>query len=182
MSGARGSRRSTPVASSKREKELARMRAERQAARRAAAAARRRQRNLIILSVLGVALIAIGAILLATKIGGGSSNAIKPPTPSTSATQSQPPGTCKYNEVKPPPPARKVDLPPATGVETKQAFVAHLTTNLGLIDINLDTAAAPCTVNSFRSLIHFKYFNQTPCHRLTTQGIYVVQCGDPTGK
>ena len=25
------------------------------------------------------------------------------------------------------------------------------------------------------------YFNNTPCHRLTTAGIYVLQCGDPTG-
>ena len=24
------------------------------------------------------------------------------------------------------------------------------------------------------------FFNQTQCHRLTTQGIYVLQCGDPT--
>ena len=25
------------------------------------------------------------------------------------------------------------------------------------------------------------YFNNSPCHRLTTQGIFVLQCGDPTG-
>ena len=56
----------------------------------------------------------------------------------------------------------------------------HLTTNLGLIDINLNSAAAPCAANSFRSLSHFKYFAGTPCHRLTTQGIYVVH-PDGTG-
>jgi peptidyl-prolyl cis-trans isomerase B (cyclophilin B) len=183
------------VASSKREKELARMRAERQAARRAAAAARRRQRNLIITSVVAVALVALGAILLATKIGGGSSNSVTAQdTPSAAATKSQAPGTCEYtlNKARPAasgqpaqpaqPAARKVDLPPTTGVETKQAFTAHLTTNLGVIDIELNSAKAPCTANNFRSLAHFKYFNNTPCHRLTTQGIYVLQCGDPTGK
>jgi peptidyl-prolyl cis-trans isomerase B (cyclophilin B) len=172
------------VASSKREKELARMRAERQAARRAAAAARRRQRNLIITSVVGVALVALGAILLATKLGGGS-NAIadkgKQATPSASPTKALPLGSCDYVPSKTPA-ARKVDLPPETGVETKQAFTAHLRTNLGVIDINLNSAAAPCTANNFRSLAHFKYFDNTPCHRLTTQGIYVLQCGDPTGK
>ena len=26
-----------------------------------------------------------------------------------------------------------------------------------------------------------KYFDDTPCHRLTTAGISVLQCGDPTG-
>jgi peptidyl-prolyl cis-trans isomerase B (cyclophilin B) len=172
------------VASSKREKELARMRAERQAARRAAAAARRRQRNLIITSVVGVALVALGAILLASKLGGGSNaiaNAAKEKSPSASPTKSLAPGTCDYQESKTPG-ARKVDLPPETGVETKQAFTAHLQTNLGVIDINLNSAAAPCTANNFRSLAHFKYFDNTPCHRLTTQGIFVLQCGDPTGK
>jgi peptidyl-prolyl cis-trans isomerase B (cyclophilin B) len=160
------------------------MRAERQAARRAAAAARRRQRNLIITSVVGVALIALGAILLASKLGGGS-NAIAAKstgaTPSASPTKALPPGTCDYVPSKTPG-SRKVDLPPKTGVETKQAFTAHLRTNLGVIDINLNSAAAPCTANNFRSLAHFKYFDNTPCHRLTTQGIFVLQCGDPTGK
>jgi peptidyl-prolyl cis-trans isomerase B (cyclophilin B) len=45
----------------------------------------------------------------------------------------------------------------------------------------LNRAAAPCTVASFVSLVSQKYFNKTPCHRLTTSGIYVLQCGDPTG-
>jgi peptidyl-prolyl cis-trans isomerase B (cyclophilin B) len=156
------------------------MRAERQAARRAAAAARRRQRNLVIASVVAVALVALGGIVLATKIGGSSTAAPKT-TPSASATHAQPPGTCDYKKTTTAA-ARPVDLPPATGVELKQAFTVHLTTNLGLIDIQLNSAAAPCTANNFRSLVHFKYFNNTPCHRLTTQGIYVLQCGDPSGK
>ncbi|MCW2571177.1 MAG: putative peptidyl-prolyl cis-trans isomerase cyclophilin type [Frankiales bacterium] len=168
------------MASSKREKELARMRAERQAARRAAAAARRRQRNLVIASVVAVALVALGGIVLATKIGGTSTAAPKT-SPSASTAASLAPGTCKYTPTKTAA-SRKVDLPPETGVETKQAFTVHLTTNLGLIDIQLNSAAAPCTANNFRSLVHFKYFNNTPCHRLTTQGIYVLQCGDPSGK
>jgi len=171
------------VASSKREKELARMRAERQAARRAAAAARRRQRNLIITSVVGVALVALGAIVLASKYGGGADSVTgsKDKTPSAAATKTLPPGTCEYKATKTPG-ARKVDLPPETGVETKQSFTAHVRTNLGVIDLVLNSAAAPCTANNFRSLTHFKYFDNTPCHRLTTQGIFVLQCGDPTGK
>jgi peptidyl-prolyl cis-trans isomerase B (cyclophilin B) len=36
-------------------------------------------------------------------------------------------------------------------------------------------------VDSFVSLVKQKYFDNTPCHRLTTSGIYVLQCGDPTG-
>jgi peptidyl-prolyl cis-trans isomerase B (cyclophilin B) len=47
-----------------------------------------------------------------------------------------------------------------------------------VIDLN---NAAPCTVNSFVSLADQDYYNKTHCHRLTTSGIFVLQCGDPTG-
>jgi peptidyl-prolyl cis-trans isomerase B (cyclophilin B) len=36
-------------------------------------------------------------------------------------------------------------------------------------------------VNSFVSLAAQSYFSGTHCHRLTTSGIFVLQCGDPTG-
>ena len=58
-----------------------------------------------------------------------------------------------------------------------------MATNQGNIGLQLDNAKAPCTVNSFASLAQQGYFNDTPCHRLTTsEGLSVLQCGDPTGK
>jgi peptidyl-prolyl cis-trans isomerase B (cyclophilin B) len=36
-------------------------------------------------------------------------------------------------------------------------------------------------VNSFVSLARQGFFDKTPCHRLTTVSIYVLQCGDPSG-
>jgi peptidyl-prolyl cis-trans isomerase B (cyclophilin B) len=36
-------------------------------------------------------------------------------------------------------------------------------------------------VNSFAFLAGHHYFDNSPCHRLTEQGIFVLQCGDPTG-
>jgi peptidyl-prolyl cis-trans isomerase B (cyclophilin B) len=45
----------------------------------------------------------------------------------------------------------------------------------------LDRAAAPCTVNSFESLVQQKFYDKTRCHRLVDSGIFVLQCGDPTG-
>jgi len=172
------------VASSKREKELARMRAERQAARRAAAAARRRQRNTVIASVVGVALIAAGAIFAATQLGGREKDTLADASPSASpsASASLEPGTCKYTKSTQPA-SKKIPVnPPETDVETTQVFTVTLTTNVGPIEVELDTPKAPCTANNFRALTAFKYFDKTPCHRLTTQGIYVLQCGDPTGK
>lgn len=51
----------------------------------------------------------------------------------------------------------------------------------GPITITLDRSKAPCTVNSFESLAKQGYFDGTACHRLSTQGIWILQCGDPTG-
>jgi peptidyl-prolyl cis-trans isomerase B (cyclophilin B) len=45
----------------------------------------------------------------------------------------------------------------------------------------MDAAKTPRTVNSFKHLADKKYFDGTKCHRLTTEGIFVLQCGDPTG-
>ena len=183
------------MASSRRERELARMRAERQAARRAAAAARRRQRNAVIASVVAVALVAGGAIALAASLSHNSSSqslakaaASASPSASASASSSSAsaspspaPGTCVYTRSAEPA-ARKAPLPPSTGVQTTGASVATLKTNRGVLHVSLDHAKAACTTNSFRSLAAAKYFTNTPCHRLTTAGIFVLQCGDPTGK
>jgi peptidyl-prolyl cis-trans isomerase B (cyclophilin B) len=54
-------------------------------------------------------------------------------------------------------------------------------TSIGDLALTLDAAKAPCTVNSFVSLAKQGFFDKTSCHRLTTQGIKVLQCGDPTG-
>lgn len=54
------------------------------------------------------------------------------------------------------------------------------TTNRGPITVTTDPAA-PATVAAQAKLANEGYFDDTPCHRLVTQGIYVLQCGDPTG-
>ena len=75
--------------------------------------------------------------------------------------------------------------PPRTGkVPTDPAQIsASMSTNQGNIGLQLDNAKAPCTVNSFASLAQQGFFNDTPCHRLTTsEGLAVLQCGDPTGQ
>ncbi|RPF21114.1 peptidylprolyl isomerase [Myceligenerans xiligouense] len=48
------------------------------------------------------------------------------------------------------------------------------------ITLELDGAAAPQAVASFVTLAEDGYFDGTGCHRLTTAGIFVLQCGDPT--
>ena len=55
-----------------------------------------------------------------------------------------------------------------------------LKTNCGEIVIEADGVKAPVTVIALAALAKGGFFNQTICHRLTTNNIYVLQCGDPT--
>jgi peptidyl-prolyl cis-trans isomerase B (cyclophilin B) len=77
--------------------------------------------------------------------------------------------------------ARPVTPPPATGVPTSGTISYVLTMTNGKVTITLDRTKAPCTVNSFVSLADQGYFDNTKCHRLADSGIFVLQCGDPSG-
>ena len=76
--------------------------------------------------------------------------------------------------------AKKVDLPPSTPPAENPTSMT-IATDRGDIPITLEPDQAPCAVNSFVSLAKQGYFDDSTCHRLTTQGYYVLQCGDPTG-
>ena len=72
------------------------------------------------------------------------------------------------------------DLPNA-GISANNSAEFSIITNLGEIVIETFPDKAPLTVNALASLAQDNYFNNTICHRLTTEGIFVLQCGDPTG-
>lgn len=76
--------------------------------------------------------------------------------------------------------APAVELPNAGISESNKATITF-TTNQGEFVIETTPALAPLTVNAIASLAQKNYFDNTICHRLTTSGIYVLQCGDPTG-
>jgi peptidyl-prolyl cis-trans isomerase B (cyclophilin B) len=68
--------------------------------------------------------------------------------------------------------------------EVKRPFVNRtftLTTNCGEIQIEADGISAPLTVISMSYLANKGFFDNSPCHRVTNQGIFVLQCGDPSG-
>ena len=77
------------------------------------------------------------------------------------------------------PASKAVDPPPTDATVSGQVPVTFETT-VGTFHATLDADKTPCTVNSFVSLTDQNYFNGTGCHRLTTSGIYVLQCGDPS--
>jgi peptidyl-prolyl cis-trans isomerase B (cyclophilin B) len=53
-------------------------------------------------------------------------------------------------------------------------------TNCGNIVVTTVGAKAPITITQLATLARGGYFNDSLCHRLTTKGLYVLQCGDPT--
>jgi peptidyl-prolyl cis-trans isomerase B (cyclophilin B) len=72
------------------------------------------------------------------------------------------------------------DLPPPPAGDPA-THTAVVETTCGDLVLELDAAAAPQTVASFAFLAGEGYWEDSPCHRLTTGGIHVLQCGDPTG-
>ncbi|MSX23829.1 MAG: peptidylprolyl isomerase [Actinobacteria bacterium] len=69
---------------------------------------------------------------------------------------------------------------PAAKSLSKYPRTFTLETNCGNIVISLKPSKAPITITQLTTLARSGYFDNSLCHRLTTLGIYVLQCGDPT--
>jgi peptidyl-prolyl cis-trans isomerase B (cyclophilin B) len=169
---------------------------ERQLERRAAKARQRRIFTIVGSAVAAIVVVAaVVATVVITNRHSDSENAAATGTPTTSAEPAAPGAlpafaapaglgeNCEYPASADK--ASKETKPPRTGkVPTDPGQIsASMATNQGNIGLQLDNAKSPCTVNSFASLAQQGYFNDTPCHRLTTTaGLSVLQCGDPTGE
>ena len=70
---------------------------------------------------------------------------------------------------------------PDKKIAAGKTYTAKVMTNCGVITVELDGVKAPQTVASFLGLAESGYWAESPCHRLTPTGIFVLQCGDPTG-
>ena len=95
------------------------------------------------------------------------------------ATPTSAPSACNYHAVIPA--DRFKGIPVFNAVQAAQPFIVVFYTSQGVITVRMLTDKAPCATFSFRFLASQGYYNQTHCHRLTVQGIFVLQCGDPTG-
>jgi peptidyl-prolyl cis-trans isomerase B (cyclophilin B) len=165
-----------------RQRRIARERHRRQQEQRYARQRQMRRRGLIGTGVVLAA--ALIATLLVVFLPGGSTkhpaaSASKSATPSPTATATavaEPAHHCSYTATTPV--AKKVSFPPTTPDYTA-SYQASINTNLGKITFNLLNSKATCTANSFVHLAEAGYFNNTQCHRMVTNGIYVLQCGDP---
>ncbi|MCV7222597.1 peptidylprolyl isomerase [Mycolicibacterium elephantis] len=170
---------------------------ERQLERRAERARKRRIFTIIgaAVAVVVVVAAAVTAFLLTRDSDTETASDSTTTAPTTSAPAPAGPGglpafaapaglgeNCQYPETGEP--AKEVNPPRSGKVPTEPAQVsASMSTNRGNIGLMLDNGKSPCTVNSFASLAQQGYFNDTPCHRLTTsESLSVLQCGDPTGQ
>lgn len=163
------------VVSNKRERELARAKYERQQIRRSA----RGQRNLF-LKILGYGGAGLAVIGFLTYQANKPIETVVSPSASASPsvfTAAAPvvDGCTEATE----PRANNISFPQAP-TDTAAAKQISFTTNCGDISIKTD-AGAPKTVGILSSLTKSGYFDGIKCHRLTTDGIYVLQCGDPAG-
>lgn len=70
-------------------------------------------------------------------------------------------------------------IPPEVKAPFKNRTLS-LATNCGDITIEAYGASAPIAVTTMLSLARNGFFNETLCHRLTTNEIYLLHCGDPT--
>jgi peptidyl-prolyl cis-trans isomerase B (cyclophilin B) len=181
--------------SRERERRRARDRFEQQRGARLERQRKNRKRAGVALAVLCV----LGLIAGVTTVlvsGGGAATAAKKPaakvsataSPSASATASASPAAvtepaqhCSYTSASAGS-VVKSSLPTASP-DYKAAYTASINTNLGPIKIDLANSKATCTVNSFVHLASDNFWNNSQCHRMSnSDGLYMLQCGDPTAK
>lgn len=156
------------MANQRRSRELARTKAERQAVRRQRSHARRRRTQQVV-AIGVVAILVLGAL----------GYVFFRPSEEPDAVATPPVESCAE-----PSPLRTEDIqftePPALQDRGPNPLLV-LETNCGEVVIETLPAAAPLTVNSALFLADEGFLSGTQCHRLTTAGIFVLQCGDPTG-
>ena len=121
--------------------------------------ARRKRDNRVWLSIgIPVVALAIGAQVLFTFYSPYT------PTPSSSGT-----------------PGAPTNFLPDKSAAEDRTWTGQLVINGIPLGVELDGKAAPQAVASTIYLANKGFYNNVPCHRLTTSGLFVLQCGDPKG-
>jgi peptidyl-prolyl cis-trans isomerase B (cyclophilin B) len=163
------------VPNSKQRREAERRRLQRQTQRRLQQQVKRK-RFALAASIVGAAVVI--AVIITFVVATNDDN--KNPSAGSSAAEKtvSTAGTCTFK--KSGTAVRKVKAPAAKAPTTGTVDVQVKTTR-GNMTFRLNQAKAPCAAENFVSLAEQKYFDSTPCQRLTTEGIFVLQCGDPTG-
>ena len=167
---------------SKREREYARQRYAKWLQRQQAKAERRRvwrQRFLVGGTVVAVAAL-VGAVFWLTQRDPGTADTASPSPTETTSGASDTANPCPAPTSTPPAEPKQLAAPDPSLAEGR-TWTATITTSCGPITVELYGDKAPASVASFVQLAREDFWAGTPCHRLTTDNIFVLQCGDPTG-
>ena len=177
------------TSSNRREREIARAKFERQQARRAERETKAKSRQRIIAIVVVAALVIAGGGWAVFSLIGGNGDAATANQSNdidqavTDLAEEVQAGEPIVDLCAEPVPVRADDVSFAAAPDPGSATAGAVTlaTNCGDIVIDLLADDAPATVASIAFLADTGFYNATACHRLTTAGIFVVQCGDPAG-
>jgi peptidyl-prolyl cis-trans isomerase B (cyclophilin B) len=184
------------VPNNEQRREQAKRKLERQLVNRQQRAKRRRLTALVATTVT-VIVVAGGVYFLATRdwsngdaaASPGESSAAPKPVQIPTEVKALPkrptpladPVTCEYRQSKEPGSKEGIKAPEAAGISSTGTQTVTIKANIGELKLTLDKSLAPCAVNSFVSLVTQKYYDGSNCHRIGTEGLQMLQCGDPTG-
>jgi len=169
-----------PSASQTRRRELARLKARREAERRRA----RRRRALLLYGGLGVVILVAGVAGITLRgqekpkpaAQSGQDARIDVPTaPATVACGGKTPPRVQHP---------KLDRAPKSKANARQRYEVLLKTSCGDVTLRLDPKTAPVTTFNFVFLAQRHYYDSTWFHRIVPGGpdnIGVIQGGDPKG-
>ena len=123
-----------------------------------------------------VAGLALSALTASTLLVSPSASAVNTKSKSVKSAKVPPIKCTTTKAVGHTPPS----VAPADNVLKRIPRTFTFVTNCGNIVVTTVGSKAPITLTQLSTLARGGYFNNSLCHRLTTQGLYVLQCGDPT--
>ena len=73
------------------------------------------------------------------------------------------------------------EVVPDIALAESRVWTGSMNVGEATLELELDGVNAPQAVANFVSLSQSGFYEGVSCHRLVTDGIYVLQCGDPDG-
>jgi peptidyl-prolyl cis-trans isomerase B (cyclophilin B) len=176
------------VTSNRNRRAAARARLERDRALRAEVA-RRRRRTRTIIAASAAAVVLVGAVVWVAVANSGDDKKKGKASPKANPSASASSSGCNYRPLvdpsasgspEPTPSGVREVGKPAADVPRSGKQIMAVTTNQGLIKVEMDLSKVPCTAASFTHLAGTKFYDNTKCHRIVPS-IGALQCGDPAG-